>query len=86
MNSSIENYQNAISLEKDYLTYYQLGLCYCHNKQWELAKDSFLNIIQILSNYAPAYSDLACVLFQQGDFDQGINYLRKAIKIKSELS
>ncbi|MEO3706540.1 hypothetical protein [Trichormus azollae] len=50
LNLATENYQNAISLEKDYLTYYQLGLCYCHNKQCELAKDRFLNMIQILSN------------------------------------
>ncbi|WP_413173397.1 glycosyltransferase 61 family protein [Anabaena azotica] len=85
-NSAIENYQNAIALQKHYLTYYQLGLCYCHNKQWELAKDSFLNTIQIRSDYAPAYSDLAFVLFQQGDFEQGISYLQKAIEIKPELS
>ncbi|MGA1293668.1 MAG: tetratricopeptide repeat protein, partial [Candidatus Nanopelagicales bacterium] len=83
--AAIENYKSAISLQKNYLTYYQLGLCYSHAKQWGLAKDCFLATIQIQNDYAPAYSDLAFVLFHQGDFERGINYLQQAINIQPNL-
>jgi hypothetical protein len=34
LNLGIGNYQNDLPLEKPYLSYYQLGLIYCYNKQW----------------------------------------------------
>lgn len=82
--SAIQSYQNAISLQEDYLIYYQLGLCYSHVSQWNLAKDCFLATIEIQNDYAPAFSDLALVNFHQGNFEEGVIYLQQAINIKPD--
>lgn len=84
--AAIASYQNAISVQSDYLTYYQLGLCYAQIQAWELAKDCFLQSIKINQHYAPAYSDLGFVFLQQGNFREAVNYFQKAIKIKGDFS
>lgn len=81
---AIESYQSAISLQEDFLTYYQLGLCYSQIGEWELAKCCWQNTIRIKNDYAPAYSDLGLVFLHQGDFLAAVNNFQQAIKIEPD--
>ncbi|MEA5580555.1 tetratricopeptide repeat protein [Nodularia harveyana UHCC-0300] len=83
-NKAIENYQNTIALQEDYFYYYQLGLCYSYIKEWELAKDCFLQVIKIQNDYAPAYSDLGFVFLHKGDFQSAVNYFQQAINLQPD--
>ena len=83
---AISCYENTLKFTNDYLIYYQLGLCYSHIKQWELAINCFSQSIQTNNNYAPAYSDLGIILIYADNWEIGINYLRKALEIQPQFS
>ena len=79
-------YQNSLKITKDYLIYYQIGLCYSRIEQWELAINCFSQSIQLKNDYAPACSDLGIILIYAGNWEIGINYLRKALEIQPQFS
>jgi tetratricopeptide (TPR) repeat protein len=83
--SAIACYQQVIKIFPNYLLYYQLGLCYTHIPKWELAIDCFEKSIQLQNDYAPAYSDLGVALIYKGNFNQGVEYLKTAIKLQSKI-
>ena len=65
---AINTYKKIISIQPDnYLTYFNLGLLYQHEKKTEEAQNYLLKAIELNENYAPAYYALGLSYMSLGD-------------------
>jgi tetratricopeptide (TPR) repeat protein len=75
-------FQKVIALEPDTAdNYYDLGVCYFNDKQYEQAKKLFERAIQ-LGDHRESYLYLGAVYWMQGDLQKSLYYYRERIRRK----
>ncbi len=66
--------------------YYQKGLAYLQEKNYELASVEFNRSIQTDSSYKLSYYSLGYISDQQGNLDDAVKYYKKAISLDENYS
>lgn len=66
--------------------YYQKGLAYLQDRNYELASVEFNRSIQTDSSYKLSYYSLGFIADQQGKFEEAIAYYKKAISLDDNFS
>ena len=75
-------FKKVIALEPDTAdNYYDLGVCYFNNKQYEQSKKFFERAIQ-MNDHRESYLYLGAVYWMQGDLEKSLYYYRERIKRK----
>ncbi len=78
---AIENYNNAIAIEKDYRMFYQRGVAQKKTRNLEDAKSSFEECLKLNKDFYGGYNALGGVYFQMGDYTEAINNFEKVLEL-----
>lgn len=79
---AINTYKKIVTLQYDnYLAYYNLGLLYEQDKQYEQAKNYLLKSIEINDKYAPAYYALGISYMSNEEMDQAKELFEKYLRL-----
>jgi len=82
--SSIDHFRKAISLNPSALAYHNLAVAYYYSGDIESSIKSFLDAIDIDPSYAKAYYSLALAYYGQGDYDSAIAALSSYPKLRED--
>jgi tetratricopeptide (TPR) repeat protein len=80
-NGAIENYNNALAIEKDYRIFYQRGVAQKKTRNLEDAKNSFEECLNLNKDFYGGYNALGGVYFQMGDYTEAINNFEKVLEL-----
>jgi len=80
-NGAIENYNNALAIEKDYRMFYQRGVAQKKTRNLEDAKYSFEECLNLNKDFYGGYNALGGVYFQMGDYTEAINNFEKVLEL-----
>ena len=80
-NGAIENYNNALAIEKDYRMFYQRGVAQKKTRNLEDAKYSFEECLNLNKDFLNAYNALGGVYFQMRDFTEAIKNFEKVLEL-----
>jgi tetratricopeptide (TPR) repeat protein len=78
---AIENYDKALTIEKDFRIYYQKGIAHKKDGNNELAKDALEEAIKMKPDFDAGYNALGGTYFAMGNLDLAIKTLRKLLKL-----
>ncbi len=78
---AIENYNNALAIEKDYRILYQKGVAQKKTRNLEDAKNSFEECLSLNKDFYSGYNALGGVYFQMGDFTAAIKNFEKVLEL-----
>lgn len=70
--AAVKSYSESLNIDKDYRTYYQLGVALKKADKLSEAKEAFANSIKVNPNFDLAYNGLGGVNFQLGEMDEAI--------------
>jgi serine/threonine protein kinase len=74
----------AVQLEPDFFVYFELGVKFQKQGQYELAIEQYRKAIEMEYNYAKTHNNLASVYFLMGKYNEAIKEYREAIDIKPD--
>lgn len=80
-NGAIENYNNALAIEKDYRIFYQRGVAQKKTRNLEDAKNSFEESLKLNKDFYGSYNALGGVYFQMGKFTEAIKNFKKVLEL-----
>jgi tetratricopeptide (TPR) repeat protein len=83
-NGAIENYNNALAIEKDYRIFYQKGVAQKKTRNLEEAKTSFEECLKLKSDFSGGYNALGGVYFQMGDYSEAIKNFEKVLTLSNK--
>ena len=83
---AIENYDKALSIEKDYRTYYQRGIAQKKSSDLEGSKTSFEECLKLKSDFEAGYNALGGVYFSMGKYQEAINNFEKVLTLSNNAS
>jgi tetratricopeptide (TPR) repeat protein len=78
---AIEKYNSALSVEKDYRIYYQLGVAQKKAGNLQGAKSSFEECIKLNDGFEGGHNALGGVYFSKADYNQAIIEFEKVLKL-----
>lgn len=78
---AIENYNNALAIEKDYRILYQKGVAQKKTRDLEDAKNSFEECLNLNKDFYSGYNALGGVYFQMGDYTAAIKNFEKVLEL-----
>lgn len=78
--TAIEKFDQALNLQKDPRFYYSKGLAFKALKQYAEAINVFKEAINLKADFAPAYNAIAGIYLIQGDYDNAVEYYKKALE------
>jgi tetratricopeptide (TPR) repeat protein len=78
---AIENYNNALTIEKDYRIFYQRGVAQKKTRNLEDAKSSFEECLKLNKDFYGGYNALGGVYFQMGNYTEAINNFEKVLEL-----
>jgi tetratricopeptide (TPR) repeat protein len=76
---AIENYNNALAIEKDYRILYQKGVAQKKTRNLEDAKKTFDECLKLNKNFYGGYNALGGVYFQMGEYTEAIKNFEKVL-------
>ncbi|MBW2064688.1 MAG: tetratricopeptide repeat protein [Deltaproteobacteria bacterium] len=80
---ALVEYGKAVKLDpKNHEAYFFRGLTLIKLREYEKATQDFKTVIQLRSDFAEAYDNLAWLHVRRGDWDTGILYLTKSLELK----
>ena len=74
----------SLQLEPDFFVYFELGVKFQKQGQFELAVEQYKKAIALEYNYAKTHNNLGSVYFLMGKYDQAIKEYLEAIDIKPD--
>jgi len=77
---AIENYNKALSIEKDYRIYYQRGIAHKKAGNNEEAKNSLEEVIKLKPDFDAGYNALGGVYFAMGNYEASIKNFEQVIE------
>jgi len=80
-NGAIDNYNNALAIEKDYRIFYQRGVAQKKTRNLEEAKYSFEECLNLNKDFYGGYNALGGVYFQTGNFTEAIKNFKKVLEL-----
>ncbi len=80
-NGAIENYNNALAIEKDYRIFYQRGVALKKTRNLEEAKNSFEECLKLNSKFSGGFNALGGVYFQMGNYLAAIENFEKVLSL-----
>lgn len=80
-NGAIENYNNALTIEKDYRIFYQRGVALKKTRNLEEAKNSFEECLKLNKEFSGGYNALGGVYFQMGNYQSAISNFEKVLTL-----
>ena len=80
-NGAIDNYNNALAIEKDYRIFYQRGVAQKKTRNLEEAKYSFEECLNLNKDFYGGYNALGGVYFQTGNFTEAIKNFEKVLEL-----
>jgi len=60
----------------------ELGNIQCDLKQYEEAKETYRNLLQLHSDYAIGWNNYGNIFLQTGEYEEGVNPLKQAIALR----
>jgi tetratricopeptide (TPR) repeat protein len=78
---ALQQYEQALKIEKDYRIYYQRGLALKSLGNHEQAKASFQESIKLKPDFEGGYNALGGVYFSMGNFQEAVNNFEKVLDI-----
>jgi tetratricopeptide (TPR) repeat protein len=78
---AIDNYNNALAIEKDYRIFYQRGVAQKKTRNLEDAKNSFEECLKLNKDFYGGYNALGGVYFQMGDYTEAIKNFEKVLEL-----
>lgn len=73
-----------VQLEPDFFVYFELGVKFQKQGQYELAIEQYKKAIQLEYNYAKTHNNLASVYFLMGKYEKAVNEYLESIEIKPD--
>jgi tetratricopeptide (TPR) repeat protein len=81
---AIENYDKALTIEKDFRIYYQKGIAHKKDGNNELAKDALEEAIKMKPDFDAGYNALGGTYFAMGNLDLAIKNFEKVIETSKD--
>ncbi len=83
-NGAVENYDNALKIEKDYRIYYQKGIALKKSGKNDDAQAAFEEVIKMKPDFEAGYNALGGVFFTKGDYQKAIDNFEKVLEIADD--
>jgi tetratricopeptide (TPR) repeat protein len=83
---AVQQYNQALNIEKDYRTYYQKGIALKGSGNLEEAKNSFESCISMKPDFEGGYNALGGVYFSMGNYQAAISNFEKVLDISKNNS
>lgn len=83
---ALQQYNQALNIEKDYRIYYQRGISLKKLGNLEEAKNSFQECLKLKSDFEGGYNALGGVYFSMGNFEEAVNNFEKVLEISDNNS
>ena len=80
-NGAVDDYNKALTIEKDFRIYYQKGIALKNSRKLQDAKDSFENCLKMKSDFEAAYNALGGVYFSMGNYELAAKNFEKILEI-----
>jgi tetratricopeptide (TPR) repeat protein len=81
---AIENYDKALTIEKDYRIYYQKGIAHRRANSNEEAKTALEEAIKLKSDFDAGYNALGGTYFAMGNLDAAIQNFEKVLEMSKD--
>jgi tetratricopeptide (TPR) repeat protein len=81
---AVENYDKALSIEKDYRIYYQKGIALKKAGSNTEAKDALEEVIKLKPDFEAGYNALGGIYFMMGDFEKAISNFEEVLEISKD--
>lgn len=78
---ALEQYNQALNIEKDYRTFYQRGIALKKLRNNEEAKSSFEECIKLKPDFEGGYNALGGVFFAMSNYQEAVNNFEKVLEI-----
>src|SRR5690554_2953096 len=83
---ALQQYNQALNIEKDYRIYYQRGIALKNLGNLEEAKNSFEECLKLKSDFEGGYNALGGVFFSMGNYQAAINNFEKVLEFSKNNS
>lgn len=80
-NGAIDEYNQALAIEKDFRIYYQKGIALKNSRKLDDAKTAFENCLKMKSDFEAAYNALGSVYFSMGNYELAAQNFEKILEI-----
>ncbi len=76
---AVDSYNKSLAIEKDYRTYYQIGIAYKYLSKLDDAENSLQAALKLKPDFYLAYNALGGIYYAQGKFDKAVESFEKVV-------